>query len=58
MPPIYLQDVKKIVGALCRDEGLISQEKLILLGIVTDHITTVTKELEDELTMCGDGLVQ
>lgn len=51
MPRSYVQDVKKIVDALSRDEGLIPEEKYILLGMVNDHIATVTKRLESELAM-------
>ena len=49
MPHTYLQEVKEIIAALSKDEGLSLEEKLILLGMVTDYITAVTKQLEDEL---------
>jgi hypothetical protein len=52
MAHAYLEDVRKIVDALPNDEGSMLEEKLILLGIVIDHVTEVTKELEDELDMC------
>jgi hypothetical protein len=58
MPHTYLHDVKKIVDALCKDGGLILEEKLILLGMVADHIAAVTNQLEDELAACEGGLTQ
>ena len=54
MPHTYLQEVKEIIAALSKDEGLSLEEKLILLGMVTDYITAVTKQLEDELAR-GNG---
>ena len=49
MPHTYIEDVKRVVGTLCADDGLTLEEKLILLGMVTDYVTRVTKQLEDEL---------
>lgn len=57
MPHTYIQDAKGIIDALCRDKGLVLEEKLILLGMVTDFVTEVTKKLEDDLAVCNDGLV-
>jgi hypothetical protein len=57
MPHTYVQDVKKVISALTRDDGLILEEKLILLNVLTDHLTEVTKQLEDELAASKGGLV-
>jgi hypothetical protein len=57
MPHTYIEDVKNIIGTLCTDDGLILEEKLILLGLLTDHIREVTKQLEDELSADARGLV-
>jgi hypothetical protein len=57
MPHTYIEDVKKTVETLCRDDGLILEEKLILLGLLADHIREVTKQLEDELAADARGLV-
>lgn len=58
MPHTYLEDVKKIINTVSTDEELILEEKLILLGLVTDHLTRVTKTLEDELATRGGSLIQ
>ena len=58
MPYTYIQDVKKTVDALSRDEGLILEEKLILLGMVSNYIEAVTKRLEEELASDASGLDQ
>lgn len=58
MPHTYLQDVKEVINELTRDQGLTLEEKLILLGMVTDHVGAVTKQLEDELATCKGGLTQ
>lgn len=55
MTNTYVQDVKQIINALSKDEGLPIEGRLILLGILIDHITAVTKSLEDELAMGSGG---
>lgn len=49
MPHTYVPDVKAIIDALSKDDGLILEEKLIVLGMIEDHVAAVTKQLEDEL---------
>lgn len=58
MPQTYIEDIKKIIDTLCTDDGLILEEKLILLGLLTDHITKVTTQLEHELAAAKGWLVQ
>ena len=58
MPHTYIEDVKKTIDTLCRDEGMILEEKLTLLGLITDHVTAVTKKLEDELVTQSDVRIQ
>lgn len=58
MPHTYLQDVKEVINALTGDEGLTLEGKLLLLGMVTDHVAAATKQLEDELATCKGGLTQ
>lgn len=55
MPNTYVQDIKQIVDAMSRDEGLPIEGRLILLGMVMDYITAVSKELEDELATGAGG---
>lgn len=55
MPHTYIDDIKKIIDALCKDEGLILEEKLILLDLIKNHITVVARELESELGEDADG---
>ena len=49
MPHTYIQDAKKTIDALSTDDGLVLEERLILLAMLTDYIAEVTKRLEDEL---------
>ena len=56
MPHTYLQDVKEVINALTGDKGLTLEGKLILLGMVTDHVAAVTNQLEGELAACEGGL--
>ena len=55
MPHTYLQDAKRIIDSLSTDEGLILEEKLILLDLIKNHLTAVTEELESELSTDADG---
>lgn len=57
MPQTCVQEVRKIIDGLCRDNGFILEEKPFLLEIVIDQATAVRKELEYELDTCGDGLI-
>lgn len=57
MPNTYLQDMEKIIDTLCRDERLILEAKLILLGLMMDHLTEVTGNLEEEQAMSERGLI-
>jgi hypothetical protein len=49
MPDTYIQDVKKVVDDLSRDEGLMLEEKLIRLQLVAGYVDTAMNRLEDEL---------
>lgn len=49
MPHNYLVDVKKIVDELSEDDGLILEERLILLSMITDYTAEVSKKLENKL---------
>jgi hypothetical protein len=49
MPHTYLPDVKKILDDLSTDDGLTLEGRLILLAMITDYITELTKTLEDGL---------
>lgn len=55
MPHTYIQDNKKIVDDLCKDDGLILEEKLILLAVIKGHITAVTEQLESEQARDANG---
>lgn len=57
MPHIDLQDVRETVDALSRDEGIILEEKLILLGMANDHVTAVTKKLKGEVASKESSVV-
>ena len=54
MPNTYVHDVKEIVDTLSKDDGLTLEGRLVLLSLMTDYITVVTKQLEDELAR-GNG---
>lgn len=58
MPDTYIQDVTKIIDALSRDGRPVLEERLILLGMVTDYAMEVTRKLEGELDKCRSGLIQ
>ena len=49
MPHTYLRDVRKILIDLSADDELTLEERIILLDIVNDEITELTKKLEDEV---------
>lgn len=49
MSHTYLPDVEKIIDALSVDEGVTIEGRLILLGMMTDYITAVTRKLESEM---------
>lgn len=44
----YFLETKQIVDTLSADQGLILEEKLILLELMASYIAKVTKELEGE----------
>jgi hypothetical protein len=46
VPDTCIQDVKKIIDALPKDEGLMLDGKLIRLRLVADYVVTVTNRLE------------
>lgn len=48
MPHSYLQDLKRTVNALSTDDTLVLEERLILLGLITEYIDEVRKGLEIE----------
>ena len=49
MPYTFLDDVKKIIDPLSRDEGLMLEEKPIRLRLVAGYVDTAMNRLEDEL---------
>ena len=49
MPYTFLDDVKKIIDPLSRDEGLMLEEKLIRLRLVAGYVDAAMNRLEDEL---------
>ena len=49
MPYTFLDNVKKIIDPLSRDEGLMLEEKLIRLRLVAGYVDAAMNRLEDEL---------
>jgi hypothetical protein len=49
MPHTYLVDVQKIIDDLSKDDGLMLEERLVLLSMITDYTAEVSKKLEDKL---------
>lgn len=49
MPHTYLVDVRKIIEGLSTDDGLILEERLVLLRMIAQYIAEVSKKLEDNL---------
>jgi hypothetical protein len=56
-PTLSLQDAKKVVDTFAADEELPIEGRLILLGMISDYITEVMKELENGLAgeTCDQG---